>query len=72
MKYRQAREIAEDVMVDILDGFDPRVVKGKIYDIVFKERGADELVQRLVYDQFRQTIERMRRHVRGPAPEPRR
>lgn len=72
MKFRQAREIAEDVAVEILEAIDPRVVKGKIYDIVFKERGADELVQRLVYDQFRQITERMRRHVRGPAPEPRR
>lgn len=67
MKFRQAREIAEDVTVEILEHVDTERVKGMIYDSVYAEHGADELVQRLVFDQFQKIIERMRRHVRGPA-----
>lgn len=67
MKFRQAREIAEDVAVEILEGVDSQRVKDMIYDQVYKEHGADELVQKMVFDQFRQIIERMRRHARGPA-----
>jgi hypothetical protein len=74
MKYRQAREIAEDVMVEILEHIDPYHVKDMIRDTVYAEHGAsvpdDELTQTLVFDQFRQIIERMRRHVRGPAGTP--
>lgn len=68
MQFRQAREIAEDVAVEILEHIDPKRVKDMIYDTVYKEHGADDLVQRLVFGQFQQIIERMRTHVRGPSP----
>lgn len=66
MKFRQAREIAEDVAVKILEGVDTERVKALISDTVYKEHGPDELVQKMVFDQFQQIIERMRRHARGP------
>lgn len=53
--------------VEILEHIDTEHVKSMIALTVYKEHKADVLVQRMVYDQFQQIIERMRRHIRGPA-----
>lgn len=66
MKFRQAREIAEDIAVEIIEAVEPERVKDIIYDQVYGEHGDNELVQKMVFEQFQRLVKRLKDHVRGP------